>query len=330
VANLGVNVWLFREATAPSVGEIGDLWYDTAAGLWKKLTSTTPYTWTSIEAGGPGGGGYATVQEEGTSLTQRTTLNFVGAQVTAADDAAGARTTVTVDAAPAAHTHAHTDLTGVSADQHHAQAHAVAGADHTAAGLSVGQVLRASGATTFAWAAITDADLPSTIARDAEVTTAVSDHAALADPHTGYQKESEKGAASGYADLDTTTKVPTAEMGTGTANAGNFLRGDRSWAAPTATVAISTVNVPFTDGDTARRVTVTDAAVGATDKIICSVRRPDSADDSADAGYVYLANVVRIAAGAFDVLLACLDLSGGDPTERPPNETVVLEYQRAA
>ncbi len=35
-----------------------------------------------------------------------------------------------------------------------------------------------------------DADIPASIARDTEVTTAVSDHAALADPHTGYVLES--------------------------------------------------------------------------------------------------------------------------------------------
>lgn len=37
---------------------------------------------------------------------------------------------------------------------------------------------------------VTAAEIPSTQATDAEVTTAVSAHAALADPHTGYQKES--------------------------------------------------------------------------------------------------------------------------------------------
>lgn len=36
-----------------------------------------------------------------------------------------------------------------------------------------------------------DADIPAGIARDAEVTTAVSDHAAAADPHTGYLKEND-------------------------------------------------------------------------------------------------------------------------------------------
>jgi hypothetical protein len=45
--------------------------------------------------------------------------------------------------------------------------------------------------------------------------TSVSTHAGAADPHTGYQKESEKGAASGYASLDGTTKVPIAQIPTG-------------------------------------------------------------------------------------------------------------------
>jgi hypothetical protein len=42
-------------------------------------------------------------------------------------------------------------------------------------------------------------------------------HVAAADPHTGYQKESEKAAANGYASLDATTKVPFAQLPTGAA-----------------------------------------------------------------------------------------------------------------
>lgn len=41
-----------------------------------------------------GSGGYSTVQEEGSGLTQRNTLNFVGAAYTAADDAGNSRTNV--------------------------------------------------------------------------------------------------------------------------------------------------------------------------------------------------------------------------------------------
>lgn len=63
-----------------------------------------------------------------------------------------------------------------------------------------------------AFRALVDADIPAAIARDSEVTTAVSDHAAAADPHTGYQKESEKDAASGYAGLTAGTKLNLAQM----------------------------------------------------------------------------------------------------------------------
>jgi len=51
------------------------------------------------------------------------------------------------------------------------------------------------------------------------------------DPHTQYQLESEKSAASGYASLDASVLVPTAELGTGSASSANFLRGDQTWAA---------------------------------------------------------------------------------------------------
>lgn len=52
-----------------------------------------------------------------------------------------------------------------------------------------------------------DAELPSTLARDTEVVAAISAHAADTDPHTGYQKESEKGQPSGYAGLDANSRV---------------------------------------------------------------------------------------------------------------------------
>ncbi len=41
----------------------------------------------------------------------------------------------------------------------------------------------------------------------AELATAISDHEAAADPHTGYQKEAEKNAASGYAGLNSASRT---------------------------------------------------------------------------------------------------------------------------
>jgi len=59
---------------------------------------------------------------------------------------------------------------------------------------------------------IQDADIPDTIARDTEVAAAVSAHAAEVDPHSGYQRESEKGAANGYASLGADGLVPAGQL----------------------------------------------------------------------------------------------------------------------
>lgn len=109
-----------------------------------------------------------------------------------------------------------------------------------------------------------------------------------------------------------------------------FLRGDGAWAAPSASVAISSADIAFTDGDTMRRVTVTDAGVSATSKIVGTIRRPDTTDDSADKGYLYLTNIVEIASGSFDLLVSCLGWGFDDPTANPPNETVKFYYTVAA
>lgn len=45
-----------------------------------------------------GSTGYTTIEDEGTPLTQRDTINFVGAGIVASDDSGGARTQVTLDA----------------------------------------------------------------------------------------------------------------------------------------------------------------------------------------------------------------------------------------
>lgn len=49
-------------------------------------------------------------------------------------------------------------------------------------------------------------------ATDARVSSGISTHVAASDPHTQYQKESEKGSANGYAELDATGKVPSGQL----------------------------------------------------------------------------------------------------------------------
>lgn len=59
---------------------------------------------------------------------------------------------------------------------------------------------------------------------------------------TGAEQTSRKGAASGYAPLDTASRVPTTNLGSGTASNSTYLRGDQSWAAlgTAATLAVDT------------------------------------------------------------------------------------------
>lgn len=91
-------------------------------------------------------------------------------------------------------------------------------------------------------------------------------------------------------------------------------------------VTVYSQTIAFTDGDTYRRTTVTNASVSATSKLMCQIERPDTADDSADLGYIYVSNICRVGAGSFDVSVACLGWGFDDPTQRPPNETITLFY----
>lgn len=90
--------------------------------------------------------------------------------------------------------------------------HALVGPDHTASGLTAGHMLRATGAAAFAFGPIQDGDVPASIARDSEVASAIAAHGAASDPHSGYQLESEKAAANGYASLGADGKVPAAQL----------------------------------------------------------------------------------------------------------------------
>jgi hypothetical protein len=107
----------------------------------------------------------------------------------------------------------------------------------------------------------------------------------------------------------------------------NFLRADGTWAAPGAGgITFTSTNLAFTDGDTFKRFTISDAGVSATSKIIGSIVRPSSASDSADRGYLYTFDVVNRGSGTFDLLVSAHDGAYGDCTDNPPNETVQFHY----
>lgn len=131
------------------------------------------------------------------------------------------------------------------------------------------------------------------------------------DPHTQYQKESEKGAASGYASLDGSTKVPIAELPTGTGGT-NVALGNHThaaltpdvtyWALSSAPVAVGEIDgevvlgnwaadadVPayFTQGSDVSAATSVFTAVtaGLYRATFCIFITPDNADYTAGASF---------------------------------------------
>ncbi len=65
-------------------------------------------------------------------------------------------------------TRPHSSLQSIGADDHHPQVHALVGTEHTASALTAGQVVRATGASTFAWQQLNFSDLQGT-ASDAQL-----------------------------------------------------------------------------------------------------------------------------------------------------------------
>jgi len=89
---------------------------------------------------------------------------------------------------------------------------------------------------------------------------------------------------------------------------------------------ISTAAIAFTDGDTMRRIRITDASATTTSKIVGTIRRPDVAADVNDAGaFIYMWTIVNRVSGAFDIWVAATE-GFGDPWLNPPNETVQFDY----
>jgi hypothetical protein len=98
VASTAANAMAY---IAPNVGN-NHLWYykdSVTANVPLNLGTNLSFnTATNTLDAAAGSGGYGQVQEEGSNITVRTTLNFVGAGFTAADDAGNSRTNVSLDA----------------------------------------------------------------------------------------------------------------------------------------------------------------------------------------------------------------------------------------
>ena len=96
------------------------------------------------------------------------------------------------------------------------------------------------------------------MATDAEMTAAIAAHAGAGDPHTGYQRESEKGLANGYAGLGADGLVPSSQLPGSTAVLGAIKADDGGavWASPANGGALSAMST------TAARLAVTVPASG--------------------------------------------------------------------
>lgn len=66
----------------------------------------------------------------------------------------------------------------------------------------------------------------------------------------------------------TSGTVATARLGSGTANGSTFLRGDQTWAAPSASVSATTLETSLPLGFQGS-FTITDAAISGTSKVLC-------------------------------------------------------------
>jgi len=85
--------------TSPGYDRI--LFWDESVGEIRWLQAGTNLTVDdTVLNASAGAGGYVTIQEEEVSLTQRSTMNFIGVAITASDDPGNARTNITLSQSP--------------------------------------------------------------------------------------------------------------------------------------------------------------------------------------------------------------------------------------
>ena len=91
---LGANFTDIAQIAAPANPSAGTRRLFVDSGSGELSVRTSGGVTVSLESGGGGGGGYATIQEEGVSVTARTVVNFIGGCLTAADNPGATRTDV--------------------------------------------------------------------------------------------------------------------------------------------------------------------------------------------------------------------------------------------
>lgn len=98
------------------------------------------------------------------------------------------------------------------------------------------------------------------------------------------------------------------------------------FAAVAQAFPVYAATLDFSDGDTLKRFTIANSAVLSTSRITGTIRRPNIADVD-DPGYLYIANIVSIVAGSFDILVAATGAGLDDVTLSPPLGSVEFDYQ---
>ncbi len=88
----------YKQSSDPGAVGAGKSWYDTSGGepFTHYVRNNANTGWELIGSSGGGGGGGHTIQDEGSSVTTRTNLNFTGAGVTVTDDFANDQTDVDI------------------------------------------------------------------------------------------------------------------------------------------------------------------------------------------------------------------------------------------
>jgi hypothetical protein len=137
---------------------------------------------------------------------------------------------------------------------------------------------------------------------------AVLAHEALPDPHVGYQKESEKGAANGYASLGAGGLVPIAQLASGTPDGTKFVRDDGTLVTPSggggggATFGTATVDFGAFPGSNEASVAVTgQAAILGTSKVDAFIMASDTSGSHTANDHRYAALLLAFSATTPDV-----------------------------